>query len=103
VAQLWTISVHTQKEPGARRGFQLGEPQEGNEPDDLKPMTIVGAGTIEIRIRTGTEHRVFVVSKFAERIYVLHAFEKKSQKTPQRDIDLAKRRYRQLIQEQQKR
>jgi phage-related protein len=89
----------------ARReaGFQLGELQEGKEPDDWKPMTTVGAGTMEIRIHTGTEHRVFVVSKFAERIYVLHAFEKKSQRTPQRDIDLAKRRYRQLIQERQKR
>lgn len=66
-------------------------------------MSTVGAGTIEIRIHTGTEHRVFVVTKFAERIYVLHAFEKKSQKTPQRDIDLAKRRYSQMVTEERER
>lgn len=83
-------------------GFQLGRLQEGEEADDWKPMTTVGAGTIEIRIHTGTEHRVFVVTKFADRIHVLHAFEKKSQKTPQRDIDLAKRRYGQMIQEERK-
>ena len=83
----------------ARReaGFQLGELQEGREPDDWKPMTVVGPGTIEIRIHTGVEHRVFVVTKFASRIYVLHAFEKKSQKTAQRDIDLARQRYRQVV------
>ena len=43
------------------------------------------------------------MTRFAERIYVLHAFEKKSQKTPQRDIDLAKRRYRQVVTEERER
>ena len=85
----------------ARRiaGFQLGRLQQGFEPDDWKPMSVVGAGTMEIRIRVGPAHRVFVVTQFAEAIYVLHAFEKKSQKTPKSDIDLAKRRYRELIAE----
>jgi phage-related protein len=85
----------------ARRiaGFQLGRLQHGDEPDDWKPMSVVGAGAIELRIRIGTAHRVFVVTKFAEAIYVLHAFEKKSQKTPKSDIDLAKHRYRDLIAE----
>lgn len=89
----------------ARReaGFQLGQLQEGKAADDWKPMSTVGQGTIEIRIHTSTEHRVFVVTRFAERIYVLHAFEKKSQKTPQRDIDLAKRRYRQVVTEERER
>lgn len=88
----------------ARReaGFQLGRLQEGKEADDWKPMTTVGAGTIEIRIHTGTEHRVFVVTKFGDQIHVLHAFAKKSQKTPQRDIDLAKKRYSQLAQQERK-
>ncbi len=87
--------------PDARQiaGFQLGRLQQGAAPDDWKPMSVVGAGTIEIRIRVGTAHRVFVVAKFAEAIYVLHAFEKKSQKTPKSDIDLVKRRYRELIAE----
>jgi phage-related protein len=85
----------------ARRlvGFQLGRLQQGELPDDWKPLSIVGSGTIEIRIRVGTAHRVFVVTKFEEAIYVLHAFEKKSQKTPKRDIDLAKHRYRELTAE----
>ena len=89
----------------ARRlaGFELGRIQEGDEPDDWKPMSVVGAGTIEVRIRVGTAHRVFVVTKFEEAIYVLHAFEKKSQKTPKSDIDLAKHRYRELTAERLKR
>jgi phage-related protein len=88
----------------ARReaGFQLNRLQQGREADDWKPMTIVGAGTIEIRIHTGSAYRVFVVTKFADRIHVLHAFEKKSQKTPQRDIDLARLRYSQLTQLERK-
>jgi phage-related protein len=44
-----------------------------------------------------------VGTKFEEAIYVLHAFEKKSQKTPRSDIDLAKHRYRELTAERQKR
>ena len=61
-------------------------------------MSTIGPGVIEIRIRTGTAHRVFVVTKLEEAIYVLHAFEKKSQKTPQREIELAKRRYQDVMQ-----
>ena len=61
-------------------------------------MPSVAPGAIEIRIRTGVEHRVFVVTKFEEAIYVLHAFEKKSQKTPQREIGLARRRYQEVVQ-----
>lgn len=49
----------------------------------------MGPGVAEIRIHTGTEHRVFYVAKFAEAVYVLHAFEKKTQKTPKRDLSRA--------------
>lgn len=45
------------------------------------------------------EHRVFVVCKFEEAIYVLHAFRKKSRQTPDRDIRLARERYRDLLAE----
>ena len=62
-------------------------------------MSTVGPGVSEIRIHTETEHRVFVVTKFEEAIYVLHAFSKKSRKTPQREINLAKRRYQELVKE----
>jgi phage-related protein len=79
-------------------GFQLRRVQRGLLPDDWKPMTTVGTGVIEIRIHTAQEYRVFYVAKFAEAIYALHAFNKRTQKTPQRDIQLAQRRYSELLQ-----
>ena len=62
-------------------------------------MATIGLGAREIRINVGTAHRVFYVAKFAEAVYVLHAMTKKTQKTPQRDIELAARRLRQLMTE----
>ena len=53
-------------------------------------MPSVGAGVHEIRLHTDVEHRVFYVAKFAQGIYVLHAFEKKTQRTRQADIDIGK-------------
>jgi phage-related protein len=75
-----------------RAGFELYRLQQGLEPTDWKPMTTVGAGVREIRIQTGRAFRVLYVAKFAEAIYVLHAFEKKSQRTAKRDLDLAQQR-----------
>jgi len=69
--------------------------QVGREPSDWKPMSEVGAGACEIRVRDDTgAFRVIYVAKFAEAVYVLHAFQKKAQKTAQVDLDLAERRYR---------
>src|SRR5262245_32935844 len=67
----------------ARRlaGFQLRRVQQGLDPDDWKPMQTVGPGVREIRIHIGGAFRVFYVATRAEAIYVLHAFEKKTQKT----------------------
>jgi phage-related protein len=83
----------------ARRvaGFQLRRVQQGLEPNDWKPMTTVGVGVKEIRIHTGLDHRVLYVARFAEGIYVLHAFEKRTRKTAKRDTDLARERFRALI------
>jgi len=61
-------------------------------------MSIVGRGVAEIRIRVGREFRVLYIAKFAEAIYVLHAFEKKSQKTAQRELAVAAQRLAELIQ-----
>ena len=83
-------------------GFQLRRVQQGLSPTDWRPMTIVGPGVIEIRIHTTEEYRVFYVAKFAEAIYVLHAFNKQAQKTPQHDIELAQRRYTELLQARSK-
>ena len=88
----------------ARResGHQLGRVQEGHEPADWKPMETVGAGVKEIRIRVERAYRILYVAKFAEAIYVLHAFEKSTQKTSKTDLDLASTRYRQLVNERKR-
>jgi phage-related protein len=78
----------------ARReaGYQLGRVQQGMMPSDWKPMGSVGLGVYEIRIHTGTEQRVFYGAKFREAVYVLHAFQKRSRRTPQPEIDVARKR-----------
>lgn len=89
----------------ARRhaGHCLHLVQHGLEPPDWKPMTSVGPGVYEVRIHTRVEHRVFYVAKFTEGIYVLHAFEKRTRRTPKSDIDLARDRFSQLIRERRSR
>jgi len=79
-------------------GYQLFKVQQGKEPDDWKPMAMVGTGVQEIRLweESGT-YRILYVARFEEALYVLHVFEKRSQKTPQRDIQLAKERYADLV------
>ncbi|MBM3221849.1 MAG: type II toxin-antitoxin system RelE/ParE family toxin [Candidatus Rokubacteria bacterium] len=78
-------------------GFQLWRVQRGLEPNDWKPMPSVGLGVQEIRIHTDVEHRVLYVAKFTEAVYVLHAFEKRTRRTAPKDLDLAKQRFRSLI------
>ena len=81
-------------------GHQIDLVQKGFDPDDWKPMQSIGAGVREIRIRDKAgAFRVIYVTKIAERICVLHCFQKKSQKTPSADIELAITRYRELMQE----
>jgi len=83
----------------ARRqaGFQLRRVQAGLVPNNWRPMNTVGLGVVEVRIGTVQEHRIFYVAKFAEAIYVLHAFEKRTRKTPKADIDLGARRLADLM------
>ncbi len=78
-------------------GFQLWRVQRGLDPNDWKPMPSVALGVQEIRIHTGVEHRVFYVAKFAEAVYVLHAFEKRTRETPKDDLELARHRLRLLL------
>lgn len=75
-------------------GYQLDKVQRGDQPTDFKPMKTIGSGTYEIRIKErGNEYRVFYVAKFGDTIYVLHAFQKKSPKTPERHLNIGRRRY----------
>ena len=84
-------------EPARRlAGFELWQVQLGLMPSDFKPMPAVGAGAYEVRIKIGTQWRVIYVANQGDAVYVLHAFQKTTQKTAKRDIDLAARRYKQI-------
>ncbi len=78
-------------------GFQLQRVQAGLEPNDWKPMSLIGRGVREIRIRDEAgAFRVIYATAIGDTVYVLHAFEKKSQKTARKDLDLARLRLRQV-------
>ena len=70
--------------------------QMGMDPIDWKPMPSIGAGVKELKIHENGEFRVVFIAKFPEAVYVLHAFQKKTQKTPKKDIALAQQRLKQL-------
>jgi phage-related protein len=83
----------------ARReaGYQLDRLQRGLDPDDWKPMPVIGPGVREIRVRDEMgAFRVICIATLVDAIYVLHAFQKKTQRTPKRDLELAAARLRQI-------
>ena len=76
-------------------GYQLREVQQGRDPADWKPMKSVGPGVREIRIREAAgAFRIIYLANMSDSVVVLHAFQKKTQATPQKDIDLAASRLR---------
>ncbi|TNM65793.1 type II toxin-antitoxin system RelE/ParE family toxin [Aliirhizobium smilacinae] len=78
-------------------GVQLHKLQLGLDPHDWKPMTTIGSGVREIRIRDDSgAFRVIYITRIEDAVYVLHAFQKKSQQTAKRDLDLATARLRQI-------
>ena len=79
-------------------GYQIDKVQHGEEPDDWKPMATIGGGVKEIRIwdEAGT-FRVIYLAKLADAVYVLHCFQKKTQKTSLPDVKLARDRYNELV------
>ena len=86
----------------ARReaGRQLDQVQNGQDPDDWKSMNTVGQGVKEVRIRDASgAFRIIYVAKFVDAIYVLHCFQKKTERTSKADLDLAAKRYRDLLKE----
>lgn len=84
-------------------GHELFLVQQGLTPSDWKPMTTVGPGVVELRIHTGEEFRVSYLARFDEGVYVLHAFEKRSRQTRAVDLELARRRLRDLIRSRSRR
>jgi phage-related protein len=79
-------------------GYQLDKVQRGRQPDDFKPMSTIGKGVEEIRVRDDAGiYRVIYTARIAEAVYVLHAFQKKTQATSKPDIEIAKERYTELM------
>jgi phage-related protein len=79
-------------------GYQLDKIQRGYQPDDFKPMPIIGQGVEELRLLGDTgAYRVIYYARMADLVYVLPAFQKKTQTTSKRDIDLAAKRYNELM------
>ena len=79
-------------------GYQLDKLQRGQQPDDFKPMPSIGKGVEEIRVWNDSgAYRVIYSARIADAVYVLHAFQKKTQATSKRDIDTAKERFAQLM------
>lgn len=81
-------------------GYQLDKVQHGLSPDDAKAMPSIGSGVTELRIwdEAGT-FRVVYIAKLTDAVYVLHCFQKKTQQTAKRDIDLARQRLKVLMKE----
>jgi phage-related protein len=81
-------------------GHQLYRVQCGLDPDDWKPMSSIGSGVREIRVRDETgAFRVIYIASIGEAVHVLHVFQKKTQRTPRHDLDLARDRLRELRKE----
>ena len=79
----------------ARAGFQLRQVQGGDDPADWKPMSTIAPGVREIRVTEAVgAFRVIYLAAVEEGVLVLHAFQKKTQATTQRDLDLAATRLR---------
>ena len=78
-------------------GYQLDKVQRGEPPVDFKPMPSIGKGVEELRVwdDSGT-YRVVYAARLADAVYVLHAFQKKTQATSKRDVELARKRYSEI-------
>jgi phage-related protein len=79
-------------------GYQLYLVQQGKQPLDFKPMPAVGPGVEEIRVRDASgAYRAMYTARFAEAVYVLHVFQKKTRATSSQDIELAAKRLAALL------
>lgn len=79
-------------------GYQLHRVQCGEQPDDFKPMPDIGKGVEELQVRDATgAYRVIYTARLADAVYVLHAFQKKTQRTAPADVELARQRFKQVM------
>ena len=78
-------------------GYQLEQVQRGDQPDSFKSVPSIGNGVEEIRLRDDAGvYRIIYTARLADAVYVLHAFQKKTQATAKRDLDLARERFEQV-------
>lgn len=79
-------------------GDELQLLQFGGMPKDAKPFKGIGSGIVEIALRYDKDaYRTVVAVQLGKKLYVLHAFQKKSKRgiaTPKADVDLIKQRYK---------
>lgn len=99
---IWTGTslreLKTLPEPVQHRlGHMLQQVQFGHTPPGSKAMHSIGDGVMELRVHVSGAFRLIYVAKFSEAIYVLHAFQKKSQKTALLDLQLARSRYTSVL------
>lgn len=81
-------------------GYQLHSVQCGDQPADFKPMPSIGPGVEELRVRDASGvYRVIYTARMADAVYVLHAFQKKTQRTARADLELARQRFAQAKRE----
>jgi phage-related protein len=83
-----------------RAGFELGLVQLGEMPSDWKALPSVASGVYEIRVHTEREHRILYIAHFDDGVYVLHAFEKRPQRIRRHDLDVARKRYADIVRDQ---
>lgn len=77
-------------------GYNLDKLQRGKDPLDWKPMPSIGKGVKELRIHCENEYRLIYLAQRPEGVYILHSFVKKSEKTSSKDLELAKRRFKEI-------
>ena len=79
-------------------GYQLHRVQTGEQPAVFKPRPMIGLGVEELRVRDATgAYRVIYTARMADAVYVLHAFQKKTQLTAPGNIELARQRFKQVM------
>ena len=79
-------------------GHQLDRVQQGLEPDDWKPIPAIGQGVPEVRVREPAgAFRIIYTANLPGAVYILHAFQKKTQRTAKRDLDLTEARHTNLM------
>jgi phage-related protein len=82
-------------------GAALYDAQKGEKAPTAKPFRGIGGGVFEIALRFDKDaYRAVYAVQVGRRIYVLHAFQKKSKhgiKTPRQDVEVIEQRYRQAL------